>query len=68
MGRPGKGGGTSDQRQLALGPRPSAAKYLREEFGLEVAGLILGHSDVKATKIYAKRNQAKALEVMSLWG
>jgi integrase len=48
--------------------RPSAAKYLREEFGLEVAGLILGHSDVKATKIYAKRNQAKALEVMSLWG
>jgi integrase len=48
--------------------RHSAATYLREEFGLEVASLILGHSDVEVTKIYAERNQAKALEVMSQWG
>lgn len=48
--------------------RHSAATYLREEFGLEVASLILGHSDVEVTKIYAERNEAKALEVMSQWG
>lgn len=48
--------------------RHSAATYLREEFGLEVASLILGHCDVEVTKIYAERNQAKALEVMSQWG
>lgn len=43
--------------------RHNAASKLREEFGLDVAQVMLGHSSAKMTELYAHLNLTKALEV-----
>jgi integrase len=40
--------------------RHTAATELRKQFGLEVAGAILGHAKLETTQIYAERNAALA--------
>lgn len=44
--------------------RHNAATYLRKEFGLEVARIILGHKTAAITEVYAELDQGKAIEVM----
>ena len=48
--------------------RHNAATFLRKEFGLEVARIILGHRSATITEIYAEQDQQKALEVMGRVG
>jgi len=48
--------------------RHSAATFLRREFGIEVASLILGHSDIDTTLLYAEANDRKAREVIAQVG
>ncbi len=43
--------------------RHSAATAIRREFGIEGAQLILGHSDIGVTQVYAERDHAKAIEI-----
>jgi integrase len=45
--------------------RHSAATYLRREFGLDVARVILGHSSPAVTQVYAEVDREKAIRVMS---
>jgi integrase len=45
--------------------RHSAATYLRKEFGLDVARVILGHSSPAVTQIYAEVDREKAIRVMA---
>lgn len=44
--------------------RHSTATALRKQFGIEAARLILGHSKIETSEIYAERDQAKAAEIM----
>jgi len=44
--------------------RHNAATFLRKEFGLETARIILGHRSAVITEIYAEQDQRKALEVI----
>ena len=44
--------------------RHTRATLLREQFGIEAAQLVLGHSDPRVTMIYAERDFAKAAEIM----
>jgi hypothetical protein len=37
---------------------------VRERFGLEVASVVLGHSGLKVTEVYAQRNEKAAAEAM----
>ena len=48
--------------------RHSAATFIRKEFGLEEARVILGHSHAGITELYAERDQNKAIEVISKIG
>jgi integrase len=48
--------------------RHNAATALRKEFGVDVAGVILGHRQLAVTQIYAERDEAKAAEVISKVG
>ena len=48
--------------------RHNAATYLRKEFGLDTARIILGHHSPAVTLIYAEADQKKALEVMEKVG
>ena len=48
--------------------RHARATEVREQFGVEVAQSILGHSRVDTTEIYAKQTEAKAKEVGKLIG
>ena len=48
--------------------RHARATEVREQFGVEVAQSILGHSRVDTTEIYAKQTEAKAKEVAKLIG
>jgi integrase len=48
--------------------RHNAATYLRKEFGLDVARVILGHSSSSVTEIYAEVDHAKAISVMEQVG
>ncbi len=48
--------------------RHNAGTYLRKEFGLEVASIILGHRKVDVTQVYAERDTIKAMEVMGRVG
>ena len=48
--------------------RHSAATFLRKEFGIEVARIILGHSSAAVTEVYAELDQARAMEVMAQIG
>lgn len=44
--------------------RHNAATFLRKEFGLETARIILGHRSAAITEVYAEMDQEKALEAI----
>jgi integrase len=44
--------------------RHNAATYLRKEFGLETARIILGHRSAAITEVYAEADQQKAVDAM----
>ena len=44
--------------------RHNAATYLRKQFGIEAARVVLGHSSADVTEIYAELDLAKAAEIM----
>lgn len=48
--------------------RHTAATYLRKEYGVETARIILGHRHLSATEIYAEPSQRQAMEVMAKLG
>jgi len=48
--------------------RHNAATRLREEYGLEVAQVMLGHSSADMTQLYARLNLSKAVEVARVSG
>jgi integrase len=48
--------------------RHNAATWLRKEFGLEVARVILGHSSAVVTEVYAEVDREKAVSVMERVG
>lgn len=48
--------------------RHSAATRLVEQFGWDVARIVLGHRTVDATRIYALDNIAKAMEAVGRVG
>lgn len=45
--------------------RHNAATFLRKEFGIDAARVILGHSSPAVTELYAELDHAKAIEIMS---
>ena len=45
--------------------RHTAATDLRKRFGLEAAGVILGHSQLAVTQVYAEADRQKAIEIVS---
>ena len=48
--------------------RHNAATFLRKEFGLEAARVILGHTSAAVTEIYAEIDRKKAAEIMGVVG
>jgi integrase len=48
--------------------RHNAATWLRKEFGLDVARVILGHSSPAVTEVYAEVDRGKAVSVMERVG
>lgn len=48
--------------------RHNAATFLRQEFGVEAARLILGHRSVAVTELYAELNHNKAVEIIAKVG
>jgi integrase len=48
--------------------RHNAGTYLRKEFGLETARIVLGHRSAAVTTIYAEADEQKAVEAMSKVG
>jgi len=44
--------------------RHNAATFLRREYGIEAASIILGHSSLAITQTYAEQNHQKAIDVM----
>ncbi|MCC6680725.1 MAG: site-specific integrase [Phycisphaeraceae bacterium] len=48
--------------------RHNAATFLRRQFGLDVASVILGHSTLAVTATYAELNDKKAREVIACVG
>ena len=48
--------------------RHNAATFLRKQFGIEAARVVLGHSSAQVTEIYAERDLAKAAEIMGRVG
>jgi len=48
--------------------RHSAATLLREQFGIEAARVILGHSSATMTEVYAELDLSKAAEIMARVG
>jgi integrase len=48
--------------------RHLAATKLRQQYGIEVARVILGHSTLGATSIYAEADHARAVEIMARIG
>jgi len=48
--------------------RHNAATFLRREFGLDVASVVLGHSTLAITQTYAELNDRKAKEVIARVG
>jgi integrase len=48
--------------------RHSAATSVRREFGLESAQVMLGHTTLSATEIYAERNQEAAFQIAAKIG
>lgn len=55
----------------AWGPnrlRHNAATFLRKEFGIEAARVILGHTSAAVTEIYAEMDRKRAAEIMAIVG
>ena len=48
--------------------RHNAATAIRSEYGIEAARVILGHSSVETSEIYAERDETKAAEIMRQLG
>jgi integrase len=48
--------------------RHNAATFLRKEFGLDVARIVLGHRSPAITEVYAELDHGKALEVVGKVG
>jgi site-specific recombinase XerC len=48
--------------------RHSRATVIREQFGVEAAQVVLGHSDPRITQIYAQKNFDLAAKVMQQIG
>lgn len=48
--------------------RHNAATYLRKQFGIEAARVVLGHTSSGTTEIYAELDERKAAEVMEQVG
>jgi len=48
--------------------RHNAATEIRKRFGLEAAQVILGHSEIGVTQVYAERDASKAIEVARMIG
>ena len=48
--------------------RHAAATRIRRETSLEVARIVLGHSDVATTQIYAERDYAAAAAAVAMVG
>jgi len=48
--------------------RHNAATFIRKEYGIEAAQLILGHRRAEVTQVYAETNREKAIEVASKIG
>ncbi len=45
--------------------RHNAATFLRKEYGIDVARVILGHSSPAVTEVYAELDRTKAMQVMA---
>ena len=48
--------------------RHNTATFLRREFGIDAAKIILGHRSLAVTEIYAELDQSKAIEIMKQVG
>lgn len=48
--------------------RHNAATFLRKEFGIEAARVVLGHSSPAVTEVYAELDQMKAADIMAQVG
>ncbi len=48
--------------------RHNAATYLRKQFGIEAARVVLGHSSAAVTEIYAELDRTKAADIMAQVG
>ena len=48
--------------------RHSAATFLRKEFGIEAARVILGHRSAAVTEVYAEPDHKKAADIMAKVG
>jgi integrase len=48
--------------------RHNAATFLRKQFGIEAARVVLGHSSAEITEIYAELDHSKAAEIMGKVG
>lgn len=48
--------------------RHNAATFLRKHFGIEAARVVLGHSSVAVTEIYAELDRRKAADIMARVG
>jgi len=44
--------------------RHSRATQILEQFGIEAAGTVLGHSGLEVTQIYAEKNFGEAARIM----
>ncbi len=44
--------------------RHSRATIIREQYGIEAAQVVLGHSDLRVTEVYAERNFEQAAQIM----
>jgi hypothetical protein len=56
--------GLPQGRRRPLDAAPAAATRLRAAYGLETARVILGHSRVETSQIYAERDLGRAAQVM----
>jgi site-specific recombinase XerC len=58
----------SDHRWHPNQLRHNAATYLRKEFGIEAARVVLGHRSAGVTEIYAELDQEKAMDIIAKVG
>lgn len=48
--------------------RHNAATFLRKEFGIEAAWVVLGHASSAVTEVYAELDHGKAADIMAQVG